>query len=67
VKTCKTCLFWMAKDRTRCNLRICACPKITGDYLYASDHDDVLTYQYDEGGDFFTGPDFGCVHHADKT
>jgi hypothetical protein len=24
---------------------------------------DMLVYPYSEGGSFWTGPDFGCVHH----
>ena len=26
--------------------------------------DDELVYSYDEGGRFFPGPKFGCVHHT---
>jgi hypothetical protein len=24
---------------------------------------DMLIYEFGEGGGFWTGPDFGCVHH----
>jgi hypothetical protein len=27
---------------------------------------DLLIYTYDEGGGFWVGPDFGCVHWEDK-
>lgn len=27
---------------------------------------DMLVYTYDEGGKFWTGPEFGCVHHQPK-
>lgn len=27
---------------------------------------DVLTYPYQEGGSFWVGPNFGCVHHEPK-
>jgi hypothetical protein len=26
----------------------------------------MLLYSYDEGGSFWVGPDFGCVHWEDK-
>jgi len=26
--------------------------------------DDMLIYDYNEGGGFWVGPKFGCVHHA---
>ena len=27
---------------------------------------DVMIYSYAEGGSFWTGPNFGCVHHEPK-
>jgi hypothetical protein len=30
------------------------------------DNDDSLIYAYDEGGCFYVGPKFGCVHHEEK-
>ena len=26
---------------------------------------DALVYEYYEGGDFWTGEDFGCIHHKE--
>jgi len=28
--------------------------------------DDMLVYPYNEGGSFWVGPYFGCVHHVPK-
>jgi hypothetical protein len=34
---------------------------------YIGDKDDSLIYQYYEGGGgFWVGPNFGCIHHAEK-
>jgi hypothetical protein len=29
--------------------------------------EDSLVYSYDEGGAFYVGARFGCVHHEEKT
>ena len=42
---------------------ICTSKKFGEDYDYALD---MLVYSYDEGGRFWTGPKFGCVHWASK-
>ena len=39
---------------------VCRCPKLTENYeIY---EDDSLVYSYDEGGWFWVGPNFGCIH-----
>lgn len=66
MQTCKTCIFW-TKDITKSNWRIsggiCTSKKLTEDSDYAADS---LVYSYDEGGSFWTGPEFGCVHHKER-
>jgi len=43
---------------------MCGCRKLQEDFY---DHEtDSLCYSYQEGGAFYTGPDFGCVHHLEK-
>lgn len=67
--TCKTCKFWET-ERTPARSGMpkgagqCCCEKIrdTNDDMVA----DELVYQYYESGRFWSGPDFGCVHHQKK-
>ena len=74
MKTCNTCKY-------RNDFGVCKSLKITDDELWELDfldatkeeiieHDkkikDMLLYSYDEGGSFFVGEDFGCVHHEEK-
>ncbi len=35
-------------------------------YTFDGDHTRACFYQYDEGGGFFVGPNFGCVHFEPK-
>jgi len=69
MKTCKTCSFWhqIPSGRKEDALMVCGCPKLTEPGFCDSELTDQLIYSYDEGGYFETGPDFGCVHHSDKT
>ena len=42
-------------------------PSVGGDHSYDGTYTaDRMVYSYDEGGDFWTGPEFGCVHHQEK-
>ena len=44
---------------------LCVCPKIheAENYIGGADPaDDELVYSYYEGGSFWVGPNFGCVH-----
>ena len=66
MKTCKTCKWWNAdktQNRPPFTGGICGnSEKIREDG--GSDYPvDALVYSYDEGGWFWTGPEFGCVHH----
>jgi hypothetical protein len=71
-KICKTCKYWGTGDRSTepprgpANLKYCNSEKLDENgYQKASDiTDDMLLYDYTEGGGFGTGPDFGCVHWA---
>jgi hypothetical protein len=66
--TCKTCAHWTEEapydQPEREVVRRCSCIKLQ-EGLYDLDRDS-LCYPYTEGGVFYTGPDFGCVHHLEK-
>ena len=67
--TCRTCRFWTRyKSGGRINYLdkggICASGKLSEDYGKESYGNDCLVYSYEEGGHFWTGPSFGCVHHT---
>ncbi len=72
-KTCKTCK-WHTASKPRAkhaedrNGGVCKCPMLYediqspgGEEHHARTH---LVYSYMEGGRFWTGDDFGCIHHA---
>lgn len=55
---CKTCRHWDDRGRPADRMYICDNPKVfEGDELDEADA---------ETGCFYTGPDFGCVHHKPK-
>ena len=58
---CKTCAFVKEhKDKHRCtNEKI---SDFFGDHAM-----DGICYEHYEGGLFFVGPDFGCIHHKPRT
>lgn len=66
MSTCKTCKLWEKCGPKSYPTRqgvggYCTSPKLVeGVGLYERD---TLEYSYNEGGSFWTGPDFGCVHH----
>lgn len=59
---CKDCAHWnreaLPTDQEHGGR--CQCPKI-GEEHTPKDAD-ALVYDYHEGGGFWTGPEFGCVH-----
>lgn len=63
---CKTCKHWrhwsdVASEQPG---RYCLnADKIMESYSREGRPVDALVYDYSEGGGFWTGPDFGCVHH----
>lgn len=71
---CKTCKHWTsfrkAYPSSGCTERfhggICMSPKLM-EATYDDDNyaPDTLVYPYQEDGDFWTGPEFGCVHHEE--
>lgn len=71
MNTCKTCRLWdtsdWAKYKSHQPIAECTCPKIhEGRWPKEGEKCDHLIYSYDEGGRFFTGEDFGCVHHEER-
>lgn len=66
IKTCKTCKLWEKcgpnyYPSRRAMGGYCTSPKmVEGTGSFGAD---TLEYSYDEGGSFWTGPNFGCVHH----
>ena len=66
MKNCETCKHWSDKIETYrvAGIRECRNQKINDDYYDAEP--DGLYYSYQEGGSFYTGPKFGCVHHEEK-
>lgn len=68
---CKTCRFW--KHRPIAYPRLPTSPEQKGgicenEHLVESSPflPDNLVYPYDEGAAFWTGPEFGCVHHGPR-
>jgi hypothetical protein len=73
MNTCKTCKWHKPTpyDKHRPHGGWCECPKLhedgcppEGEAEYSKDH---LVYIYNESGGFWTGDDFGCVHHRPLT
>jgi hypothetical protein len=64
-KTCDTCAYWdkLAEELWN-NSKPCMNNKLSNpdiDYLLGAE--DMLFYEYNEGGSFYTCPRFGCIHH----
>lgn len=59
MKTCRTCKH--RDERGDCN-----CEKLAEDHYQSEEAKaDMLIYDYNEGGGFWVGPNFGCVHHIE--
>jgi len=66
---CKTCKFRNANDVCT-NTKLADNVQWPGGYYDNEEEErenreqikDMLLYSYDEGGSFFVGEDFGCVH-----
>lgn len=57
---CETCLH--RNDQGNCKS-----PKLDeDDHDPSQQRDNMLLYSYTEGGSFWVGPQFGCVHHTPK-
>lgn len=70
---CKTCKHWVKYQQTildddgsarlKAGGGMCGSEKLTENW---GEHgSDMLVYSYAEGGGFWTGPNFGCVHHQE--
>ena len=64
---CETCKWhkedpWIAEP-VKSMGNICVCPKLTEDDGIEDYQVNTLVYSYPEGGNFWTGNEFGCVHH----
>ena len=60
MKYCETCMY-------RVN-ELCLNEKINQGFYFSDDvSQDMLIYSYAEGGAFWVGPKFGCVHHKKET
>jgi len=57
---CKDCNFWVFDKYN--NAHQCTNPKIEDGFDFKDQVADGLQYEYLEGGSFFPGPMFGCVH-----
>lgn len=74
MKRCKTCKFWAPLSDANSYLEKehmaeCVQPLIAEEDQYSDEQGnrkDMLLYQYNEGGSFMTGYNFGCVHHEEK-
>ena len=70
MKYCETCVFYTKETRmTRLEKPggWCESPKIAEDWGQGHEEiNDMLIYSYAEGGSFWVGPKFGCVHHKTK-
>ena len=62
MNTCKTC-------RHRGEEGYCANLNLAERDCFEHDADKsvMLIYDYDEGGEFWVGENFGCIHHTAKT
>lgn len=64
--SCSACRWWVEDDHTMAPhpQRECRNEKFLHEsgWPSAGDAAKSLTYQYYEGGQIWTGPDFGCVH-----
>ena len=72
---CTTCKHWVPAnekyprnhwDEDKQAGGLCESPKLTEDHEFRHDAD-MLVYPYTEGGEFWTGPKFGCVNHEAKS
>ena len=70
MKYCETCVFYTKETRMIRLKRTggwCESPKIVEGWCKSYEEmNDMLIYHYDEGGSFWVGPKFGCVHHKTK-
>jgi hypothetical protein len=67
---CKTCRFWVLHKNPEYTDGIAGGFCENDERLHEADYrrpkygSDHLVYSYYESGSFWTGPEFGCVHHS---
>ena len=60
MEQCESCKFRDKSGR-------CQSEKLQEDYGHSDEKKiDMLIYDYNEGGGFWVGPKFGCVHHEEN-
>jgi hypothetical protein len=63
---CKTCDWYNIANRTHHHQ--CSCPKMVYGYYRDKQVDqDGITVEDDEGWGMMPEPDFGCIHHKEKS
>ena len=63
---CKTCQHWTKNDEAWSYARHggeCQSGNLLEDGGPENYRPNNLVYSYSEGGSFWTGPEFGCIHH----
>lgn len=69
MNTCKTCKHWKREQLPTDNVRntggMCRSENIRENWSFDYYQPANMVYDYSEGGGFWTGPDFGCVHHSE--
>lgn len=73
---CKTCKYWSQDREDEFELSGDDIGKCTNNKISENDSNDndfreankldMLIYKYYEGGTFYTGSEFGCVHHKEE-
>ena len=66
MKYCETCKQWQQTPISAFHPvpgGYCLSDKLNEEYGHA---EDTLVYSDSEGGQFWTGPKFGCVNHEEK-
>lgn len=71
---CKTCRWYGSEPFEVYVPKMCSCPKMLYGYGYkynpaewAKEDDDIITIENDEGWGMTPKPNFGCVHHEEKS
>lgn len=72
MNTCDTCKYWSVPEPEVNQSRVpdgfgdCLCEKFVKGYDSPTRDPlpDDMVYEDDEGWSFYTGPKFGCIHHA---
>lgn len=63
MKTCKTCAYWKGQDFQNYGYRKCTHDSVDSGGL---DGCAITDGDLDDTVSFYTGPNFGCVHHEPK-